>query len=113
MQIKAEETIKNIVDFLYDKKATDVRIFNVKDLTSICDYIIITSSSNTTHVKSLTEDLKEFLDVNFIKRIEKDENFNWIVLDCDFLIIHIFHQNTREFYNLESLWSDAQEITFQ
>ncbi len=112
MEIKIEQTIKEIINFLYDKKAMDIKAFNVTNLTPLWDYIIISSTSNTTHVKSLTEDLKDFLGDDLIKNIEKDDNFNWVVIDCGLFIIHIFHQTTREFYNLESLWSDATQMNF-
>ena len=81
-------------------------------MTSLCDYITIASTSNSTHVKSLTEEVIKVLKENnkIIQNVEKDDNFTWIVIDCDDFIINIFHNREREFYNLEELWVDAEEV---
>ena len=108
--MKTNELIKIVLNTLEEKKAQDIKAFNVSNLTSLCDYIIIASSSNSTHVKSLTDDVVEVLKINnkIIDNIEKDDNFKWIVLDCKDFIVNIFHNKEREFYNLEGLWSDAK-----
>ena len=104
--------LKIIVDTLNNKKANNVKALCVKNICSICDYIIIADTTNSTHVKSLVDDLQFVLKLNNIKikNIEKDENYNWIVIDCIDLIINVFHKNTREFYNLEKIWIDATEV---
>ena len=104
--------VRKIILELNKKKAKDVRAFNVKNLTIICDYIIIASASNKTHVKSLADHIEIFLKENkkIIKNVEKDTSNSWIILDCFEIIINIFYEKTREFYNLEGLWSDGFEI---
>lgn len=108
--MKTHKLIKIVLNKLKEKKAQNIKAFNVSALTNLYDYIIIASSSNSTHVKSLTDDVVEVLKINnkTIDNIEKDNNFKWIVLDCEDFIVNIFHNKEREFYNLEDLWSDAK-----
>ena len=108
--MKTHKLIKIVLNKLKEKKAQNIKAFNVSALTNLYDYIIIASSSNSTHVKSLTDDVVEVLKINNkkIDNIEKDNNFKWIVLDCEDFIVNIFHNKEREFYNLEDLWSDAK-----
>lgn len=104
--------VKKIILELNKKKAINVKAFNVKNLTILCDYIIIASANNKTHVKSLADYIEIFLKENnkTIKNIEKDTSNSWIIIDCFDIIINIFYEKTREFYNLEGLWSDGLEL---
>ena len=112
--MEIEKIIKNVVEKLNDKKANNVKAYSLKHLETIFDYFIIASTSNTTHVKSLSAEVELLLKkVNKkISHIEKDLNFNWVLIDCNEIIVNIFNEKTREFYNLESLWADALELCF-
>ena len=112
--METKEIIKNVVEKLNEKKANNVKAYSLKHLDAIFDYFIIASTSNTTHVKSLSAEVEILLKkINKkISHIETDLNFNWVLIDCDEIIINIFNEKTREFYNLESLWADALEISF-
>ena len=112
--METEEIIKNVVKKLNEKKANNVKAYSLKHLDTIFDYFIITSTSNTTHVKSLSAEVEILLKkINKnISHIETDLNNNWVLIDCNEIIINIFNEKTREFYNLESLWADALEISF-
>ena len=109
-----KSVIKNISKILDEKKAQNIKIFNVAKLTSLCDYIIIASSSNSNHVRSLTHEVIKILKENniFSFNLEKDDGYTWVVLDCGYFVINIFHNLTREFYNLEGIWADANELIF-
>ena len=109
-----ENIIKIVTEKLSEKKATNIKILNLKGLNSIFEYFIIASSSNTTHVKSLTDEIELVLKKNnsAAKHIEKDDNHTWVLLDCVDFVINIFHENTREFYNLDDVWADALEVCF-
>ncbi len=111
--MKTKELLKKISSTLEEKKATDIKIYNVANLTSLYEYLLIASSKNTRHVKSLTDEMLNLLKEEKInhKNIEKDENFTWVVLDCTNVIIHLFYEQTREFYNLDSLFKDCLEFS--
>lgn len=104
--------VRKIILELSKKKAKNVRAFNVENLTIVCDFMVIASASNKAHVKSLAEHMEFFLKENnkTIKNIEKDTTNSWIIVDCFDIVINIFYEKTREFYDLEGLWSDALEI---
>lgn len=103
------ELVKEAVRLLDDKKAQDITVLNIKDLTSLGDYFVIASADNTTLVTALAEELELRLKEKgtLPKRVEGARSSLWILLDYYDVIIHIFYGETREFYALERLWSDA------
>lgn len=110
--MKTEDILKIITDTLNNKKATNVQAFDVKKLTPFYDYMLIASTSNSNHVKSLISHVNDLLKQynKKIRNIEKDDSYNWIIIDCSDFIIHIFLESTRKFYNLENIWADANKI---
>lgn len=106
------ELAKNIATVLDNKKADNLEVIKVKDLTIISDYFVIASATNSTHVKSLADDV-EFEIKKLGKSPERVEGYqgaNWIVLDYLDVVVHIFYQETRDYYNLEKLWADGEKI---
>ena len=103
------ETVKKIAETLYDKKATDILALDVRNLTVICDYMIIASGRNTNQVKSLARDVDDMMaEAGFaLRRSEGTAEGRWVVLDYATVLVHIFHQEERGYYNLERLWSDG------
>ena len=107
------ELVEAIVQILDNKKAEDIRVLRIEDITILGEYFIIADSTNMTHVRSLVDET-EFQTKQMgrsPKRIEKDRSSNWVVLDYGDVILHLFYKPTREFYDLERLWSDTQEIS--
>lgn len=109
------ELTKAIVKTLDAKKADKIDVIEIRDLSIISDYFIIASSNNTTHVKALADEVEfELKKINRLtERVEGYQNANWIVLDYNDVIVHIFHEETREYYNLEKLWADGKSIDVQ
>ena len=106
------ELVTAIVNLLDDKKAEDIRVLRVEDVSILGEYFSIADGSNITHVRALVDEV-EFQTKKMgrsPKRIEKDSSSNWIVLDYADVIVHLFYKPTREFYDLERLWADGQEI---
>ena len=110
-----EDYVKIAISCLEEKKAQEIKTLKVKGLSILYDYIIICSTSNTTHVKSLTLELEEILKKNNknIKSIEADLNSTWVVLDCEDFIVNVFYEPTRKFYNLEGIWPIAPNLWFK
>lgn len=111
--MNTKEMLKSIVKILDNKKANNIQVIKIDDLTILCDYFIIADTNNVTHVKSLVDELEyELKQRNRIpNRIEKDKNSNWIVLDYQDIVVHIFHKDTRKFYNLENIWADGTSVS--
>jgi len=91
------------------KKGFDVRVLNLKGLSSVCDYFVITSGEADIHVKAIAESIDEGL-ADMGERpyhIEGQEEGNWVLLDYVDVVVHVFRERTRQFYALEKLWGDA------
>lgn len=94
---------------LDDKKALDILVLNVGEMTVITDYMIICSGRAATQVKALTEAVEDKLSEMGIEPRRKDGTGEgrWAVLDYGSVMIHIFHEQERAYYQLERLWSDG------
>lgn len=103
--------IKNIVKILDDKKAEDIKAIEIRELTIVADCFIIASGTSSTHVKALAGEVEDAMDKMGVKpnHIEGRAT-GWIVLDYDTIIVHIFQRESREYYNLERLWQDADYL---
>lgn len=103
------ELTKAIAQVLDKKKAIDIKAIHITEYSIVADYFIVASGTSNTHVKSLADDL-EFE----IKKLGVEPDHiegratGWILLDYGSVIVHVFTPESREYYNLERLWSDAQ-----
>ncbi|MBQ7284091.1 MAG: ribosome silencing factor [Oscillospiraceae bacterium] len=110
------ELSKKIAGYLDNKKAKDIKILKIDDLTVVTDYIVIATGSSTTQVKSLADEVDFMVDKQLgIKpaRVEGYESKNWILIDYENVIVHVFHPQAREYYSLDKLWADGTEIEFE
>lgn len=97
------EKIKKIVD---DRKGRNIEVIDVRDVTVVTDYFLIVSGTSTTHVRSLADEVQSQLEQEGIKaaHIEGYESCSWIVLDYLGVVVHVFLDREREYYNIERLW---------
>ena len=110
------ELSKKIAGYLDNKKAHDVKIIKIDDLTVVTDYIVIATGTSTTQVKSLADEVDFMVEKELeIKpaRVEGYESKNWILIDYETVIVHVFHPQAREYYDLDKLWADGTEIEFE
>ena len=100
-----KEIIINTLDL---NKAQDIVTIDLKDKSSIADYMIIASGTSSRHIQSLSEQVLEKLKNNGVKdsKIEGKESGEWKLVDGIDLIVHIFHPEKRKFYELEKIWSE-------
>lgn len=108
----SKELAFKIADLMLQKKASRIVVMDLNNLTNVTDYFVMCSASSDTQVKAITD----FIRVE-TKKIEEDAwrnegltNLNWVLMDFVNVVVHIFLEDTRKFYNLEGLWADA-EIT--
>lgn len=107
-----DKRLSIIAKACYDKNAFDIRVLNISKLSSIGDYFVIASGNSTIQVSAIADAVEEEMYKAGLKLIQK-EGYNtstWILLDYGDIIVHIFKKEEREFYNLERLWSDSDEI---
>ena len=109
MQIKKINQLKNeIENILNDNKALEVKSINLKDKTSIADFMIIASGNSSRHIQALSEILLDELKKKGFNncRLEGRDSNDWKLIDAMDIIIHIFHPEKRKFYDLERMWSE-------
>jgi len=109
MDIK--EKVGIAVKALDDKKAVDIKVIDVTEVSSLTDYFVIASGNSSTHVKSLADEAEFKLTSNgaVLDHIE-GRSTSWILLDFDDVVIHVLGAESRGFYDLERLWADGTEI---
>ncbi|MDB2579951.1 ribosome silencing factor [Candidatus Pelagibacter bacterium] len=97
-----------VINTLDLNKAQDIVTIDLKDKSSMADYMIIASGTSSRHIQSLSEQVLEKLKDNGIKnsKIEGKESTEWKLVDGIDLIVHIFHPEKRKFYELEKIWSE-------
>ena len=101
--------LKNIIITTLDiNKAEDIVTIDLKDKSSMADFMIIASGTSSRHIQSLSEQVLEKLKNNGVKnsKIEGKESNEWKLVDGIDLIIHIFHPEKRKFYELEKIWAE-------
>ena len=114
MNHSIESRVRLAVAAALDKKATDLDVLAVGELTSIADYFVLASASNERQAQaiadSITSRLKDEMDVKPLL-VEGMTPGRWVLLDFGDFIIHIFTEDVRRFYGLERLWGDAPNVT--
>jgi ribosome-associated protein len=107
--MNSKQLANEIADLMLQKKGSRVVIMDLRKLTTVTDFFVICSASSDTQVKSISDFIKEET-----KKIDERPwhnegyaNLSWVLLDFVDVVVHIFLDDTRKFYNLEGLWADA------
>lgn len=100
---------------LADKKASDTKVINIADVSVLADYFIISSGTNRNQVQAMADNVEELLGKAGYqpKQIEGYQTANWILLDYGDLVIHIFDEENRLFYDLERIWRDGKSLSLE
>lgn len=111
--MKTVDKAKLCLKIIKERKAIQPLLLDVGNLTSITDYFIITSGSSTRQVQAIARHLqKELRDVGFRSLgMEGEQEGKWVLMDYGDVVIHVFYQPMRDFYNLEGLWVEATEVS--
>lgn len=111
---EVKEELKLIIEVLEDKKGNDIRIFDVREQSSVTDYVILVSAISEPHAKALKINLDKMIQERGIAVIgnENESSSGWMVLDAFNFMVHIQTAEMRSFYELEELWKDAVEVDF-
>ncbi|HWI65493.1 MAG TPA: ribosome silencing factor [Symbiobacteriaceae bacterium] len=95
-----------------DKKGKDVRILDIRSISTVADYFVICTGTSATHVRAICDTVEEKLaELGLsLHHMEGYQNGRWILLDFMEIVVHVMQAEERSFYNLERLWGDAPEI---
>ena len=108
----AKEMVKTAVAALQDKKGEDIRVIDIAGISVLADYFIIASGSNPNQVQALVDNVEEQMYKAGYDdpRVEGYNTASWVLLDYNDVIVHVFSQDDRLFYDLERIWRDGKEI---
>lgn len=111
-ELQSKEMTRLAIEALEDKKAEDIRIIDISEVSVLADYFLIASGNNRNQIQALTDSVEEILGrAGFApKQIEGYNTANWILMDYGDLIVHIFDRENRLFYDLERIWCDGRKI---
>lgn len=110
------ETVKRMagvaIRALEDKKAEDIRVVDISQVSVLADYFIIANGTNTSQIQALADEVEEKLGREGypLRQMEGYDHANWVLLDFGDIIIHIFDKENRLFYDLERIWRDGKMI---
>lgn len=106
------EVAKEAAKALDSKKGTNIKVIKIDNVSSLADYMVIGTGSSNTQVKAMSEEVEYRLDKAgvSVSHIEGYRSDTWVLLDYVDVIVHVFSDEAREFYDLERLWQDGEEI---
>ena len=112
MNSKFDSLVYDMAQILDNRKAEDMVLIAVKGITIIADSFIICSGRSSTHIKTLADELEEQMAKRgiFKTRIEGYQEARWIVMDFGDILVHIFHNDERKFYDIERLWKSEDNF---
>lgn len=110
--MNSKETAQLAIAALEDKKAEDIKVIDISEVSVIADYFIIANGTNRSQIQALSDNVEEKLGKAGVplRQIEGYDTANWVLLDFHDVIIHIFDKENRLFYDLERIWRDGKLI---
>lgn len=100
------------VKALDGKKGQDIKLLKIADLTVMAEYFVICTGTSGTHVKTLCDEADHFMEQagEILDHVEGHRSNTWVLMDFGSVVVHVFTEESRKFYDLERLWSDADEV---
>lgn len=108
----AKKMAQLIVEALEDKKANDIRVISIENISTLADFFIIASGSNRNQVQAMADNVDETLGRAGFEQKSREgyQNANWILLDYGDVVVHLFDEENRLFYDLERIWRDGKVV---
>lgn len=110
------EKIRKAAEFALDRKALDVVALDLRGISSATDFFLVATGSSDIQVKAIADRVKEGLREDLSEKpthVEGLETARWVLLDYIDFVVHVFHPQAREFYQIETLWGDAPRVVFE
>lgn len=113
--MNSNEMAKIAIAALDDKKAKDIKVIDISNVSVMADYFIIASGTNRNQVRAMADCVEEKLHEQGIhpRQVEGYQAANWILMDFNDIIVHVFNEEDRLFYNLEKIWMDGKVIAIE
>lgn len=110
--IDSDDLMSVVVDAAEEKKAVNVIALNLKGISLIADYFVICHGNSDVQVQSIATEIKKKAEGSGIsvRGVEGFDTAHWVLVDLGDVVVHVFHRDDREYYNLERLWSDAKVV---
>ncbi|ARP50402.1 MULTISPECIES: ribosome silencing factor [Caproicibacterium] len=104
----AQEAVK----ILDKKKAQNIKLIGIEDISSLANYFLLANGTSSTHVKALADEVEYQLKQKNIvpDHVEGYRSHSWVLMDYGAVVIHIFTQDARDFYDLDRLWKDGEQV---
>lgn len=114
MTIHSDELLQVTVNAAEDKKAMRIVALNLKEISLVADYFVICHGNSDTQVQAITTEIRKQAETRGVRvrGIEGLDSGRWVLIDLGDVIVHVFHRDEREYYNIERLWSDAKVVEF-
>lgn len=108
----SREMAKTACQALNEKKAEEVRVIDISEISPLADYFVIATGANTNQIQAMVDAVEEALGTqgHTAKQIEGTRNSSWVLMDYRDIIVHIFSKEERLFYDLERIWTDGKKI---
>ena len=100
---------KKIMSILDEKKGSDIVVLDISEISVLSDYFVLVSAENARQLEALKDAVEDAVQLDN-RKAEGESSSGWILLDYKDVIVHIFDKDTRSFYNLEKIWSDAKRV---
>jgi ribosome-associated protein len=112
LSLSPQALVNIAVQAAKDKKAEDITVLDIRKISIIADYFLICSGRSSTHVQAIVENIQEKLEEKNINALRREgfREGEWVLLDYGDVVIHVFQEAERQFYNLERLWGDAPVV---
>ena len=101
-----------LAEALDSKKGQDIKVLKTEELTTLADYFVLCTATSSTQVKAMSDACEEAMEKRGEQahHIEGHRDGTWLLMDFSSVVVHVFTEEARKFYDLERLWSDAQEV---
>lgn len=106
--------LKTLINFLKEKKTSSLKVLDISKISILADYFVIVSIKSQRAVYSLDNDIVDYMAKNkYILKSKEGSKSKWVLLDFDNIVVHIFEDEYKEFYNLDKLWADAKVVNIE
>ncbi|MBN2090561.1 ribosome silencing factor [candidate division KSB1 bacterium] len=113
--MQSRDLVNKVVEYAFNKKATDIKVLDLRQVTSITDYFVICTGESTPQVKAICDEIEEGLENDSVRAWHREgySHLHWVLLDYVDVVVHVFLPEERDFYSLERLWGAGEIVEIE